>query len=195
MDPPIVSPQATPTAFRRLLHLSTVLLTLLLTAALGGCGGGSDSPSGAGGTTATTTAPASTAGVPSTSEPVVLADGRHPVYLKSVDPDQPSITFDLIQFFTGDAATKAAAEDHEESPPPNDYYIRNVNPRLRTLPVRDDAPITVNVLAAQSTGSSTKNVSVTLAKLATYFPNSGTSPFWITVEQGQVTRIAQQYLP
>jgi hypothetical protein len=195
MEPPIVSPQPTPSAFRRLLQLTAALLTLLLTAVLGGCGGGSDPPSGAGGTTATTSAPASTAGVPSTSEPVVLADGRHPVYLESVDPGQRSITFDLIQFFTGDAATKAAAEDHEESPPPNDYYIRNVNPRLRTLPVRDDTPITVNVLAAQSTGSATKDVPVTLAKLATYFPNSGTAPFWITVAQDQVTKIAQQYLP
>jgi hypothetical protein len=195
MDPPIVSPQATPTAFRRLLHLSTVLLTLLLTAALGGCGGGSDSPSGAGGTTATTTAPASTAGVPSTSEPVVLADGRHPVYLKTVDPGQQTITFDLIQFFAGEAATKAAAEDGQESPPPNDYYIRNVNPRLRTLPVRSGAPITVNVLAAGSTGNATKDVSVTLDELAGYFPNSGTAPFWITVDQGQVTKVAQQFLP
>jgi hypothetical protein len=125
----------------------------------------------------------------------VLADGRHPVYLKTVDPDRPTITFDLIQFFTGEAATKAAAEDGEESPPPNDYYIRNVNSRLRTLPVRSDAPITVNVLAAQSTGSSTKDVSVTVDELASYFPNSGTAPFWITVEQGQVARIAQQFLP
>jgi hypothetical protein len=125
----------------------------------------------------------------------VLADGRHPVYLKTVDPDRPTITFDLIQFFTGEAATKAAAEDGEESPPPNDYYIRNVNSRLRTLPVRPDAPITVNVLAAPSTGSSTKDVSVTIDELATYFPNSGTAPFWITVAQGQVTKIAQQFLP
>ena len=67
--------------------------------------------------------------------------------------------------------------------------------RLRTLPVRSDAPITVNVLAAQSTGSSTKDVSVTLDELAGYFPNSGTAPFWITVAQGQVTKIAQQFLP
>jgi hypothetical protein len=47
----------------------------------------------------------------------------------------------------------------------------------------------------QSTGSSTKDVSVTLGELASYFPNSGTAPFWITVEQGQVTKIAQQFLP
>jgi hypothetical protein len=182
---------ATPTASGRPLHRTAALLVLLVTAALGGCGG-SEEPGGA---TATTAAPASSAATPTTSEPVELADGRHPVYVKTVDPAQQTLTFDLIQFFTGDAATKAAAEDNEESPPPNDYYIRNVNPRLRTLPVAADAPITVNVLAAQSTGSSTKNVSVTLAELAGYFPNSGTPPFWITVDQGQVTKMAQQFLP
>jgi hypothetical protein len=36
---------------------------------------------------------------------------------------------------------------------------------------------------------------VTLAKLASYFPNSGRPPFLITVTQDQVTKIAQHYLP
>jgi hypothetical protein len=175
-------------------RLGAALLLLLAAAAVGGCGG-SEEPGGAAGAPATTAAPPSSAAAPATSEPVELADGRHPVYVKTVDPDRPTITFDLIQFFTGEAATKAAAEDGEESPPPNDYYIRNVNSRLRTLPVASDAPITVNVLAAQSTGNSAKDVSVTLDELAGYFPNSGTAPFWITVEQGQVTKIAQQFLP
>jgi hypothetical protein len=187
------SPPATP---RRLLRLA---VALLMAATLAACGG-DDQPSGEGGT-ATTAAPAPTAaattttGGPASGEPDTLADGRHPVYIKTVDPNRPAITFDLIQFFTGEAATRAAAEDNQESPPPNDYYIRNVNPRLRTLPVRAGAPITVNVLAAQSTGSSTKDVSVTLAKLASWFPNQGTAPFWITVELGEVTRIAQQFVP
>jgi hypothetical protein len=170
------------------------LLILLMTAALSGCGG-DEQPGGAAGTPATTAAPTPTTAATATTEPVVLADGRHPGYLKSVDPDQQTITFDLIQYYTGDAATRAAAEDGQESPPPNDYYIRNVNPRLRTLPVAAGAPITVNALAAQASGSATKDVSVTLAELASYFPNSGTPPFWITVEQGQVTKLAQQYLP
>jgi len=194
MGPPNASLQATPTPFQRVRQFSATALMMPMTTAVGGCGG-SEEPGGPGGTPATTAAPASTAAGPATSEPVVLADGRHPVYLKTVDPDQQTITFDLIQFFTGEAATKAAAEDGGESPPPNDYYIRNVNSRLRTLPVRSDAPITVNVLAAQSTGSSTKDVSVTLDELASYFPNSGTAPFWITVEQGQVTRLPSNSCP
>jgi hypothetical protein len=192
MGPPI-HPSWAPSASQRVRRLGAAVLILLMTATVGGCG--SDEPTGAGDAAVTTAPPTPTAAAPTTSEPVVLADGRHPVYLKTVDPGQQTITFDLIQFFTGAAATKAAAEDNEESPPPNDYYIRNVNPRLRTLPVGTDAPITVNVLAAGSTGSSTKDVSVTLAELATYFPNSGTAPFWITVEQGQATKIAQQFLP
>jgi hypothetical protein len=171
------------------------LLALVLVVVLSGCGGDSGGSGGGGGATATTAAPTPTAAAPTTTEPAVLADGRHPVYIKTVDASGQTITFDLIQFFMGDAATKAAAEDGQESPPPNDYYIRNVNPRLRTLPVQAGAPITVNVLAAQETGSSTKDVPVTLDKLASYFPNSGTPPFWITVAQGQVTRMAQQYLP
>jgi hypothetical protein len=192
MGRPIPSRQTTSPA--------VTLLALFLVLAVSGCGGDSEQPGGTGGATGSTAAPTSAAptsaaAAPATTEPAVLADGRHPVYLKTVDPGRGTITFDLIQFFTGDAATKAAAEDGEESPPPNDYYIRNVNSRLRTLPVQDGAPITVNVLAAQQTGSSTKDVPVTLAKLASWFPNSGTSPFWITVAQGRVTRIAQQYLP
>ena len=95
-------------------------------------------------------------------EPAVLADGRHPVLLKTVDAGRRRVTFDLIQFYQGDAATREAAKDHQESPPPNDVYVRNVNPRLRTLPVRSDAAVTVNGLLGTQ-----QPVPVTLAKLAT----------------------------
>jgi hypothetical protein len=57
------------------------------------------------------------------------------------------------------------------------------------------ATITVNLLVAQTTGSATRDVPVTLAKLATWFPNRGRPTFWITVQQGQVTRLAEQFLP
>jgi hypothetical protein len=182
---------------------AAVLLVLAVTAGLGGCagddqdaaGGGATASTAAVATTAATTAPTPTGAEPTGAEPAVPADGRHPVYLVRVDARGRTVTFDLIQFFTGEAAAKAAAEDHQESPPPNDYYIRNTSPRLRTLPVLADAPITVNVLAAEQTGSSTKDVPVTLAKLASWFPNPGRPTFWITVRDGRVTRIAEQYLP
>jgi hypothetical protein len=136
-----------------------------------------------------------TDGDATTSQPVVLVDGRHPVIIKTVDPDRRRITFDLIQFYQGEDATLEAAKDHQESPPPNDYYIRNANPKLRTLPVRSDATITTNTLTAGYTGSATKNVRVPLDRLAIVLPPSGAGPFWITVRHDQVVKIAEQYVP
>jgi hypothetical protein len=130
-----------------------------------------------------------TVGGPTTSEPVVLADGRHPVLLKSIDPGRGTVTFDLIQFFQGDQATIEAAKDHQESPPANDSYSRNVNPRLRTLPVRADAAITANQVAG-----SNQDVPVSLARLAS-LTRAGGGVFWITVRGDQVVRIGEQWLP
>jgi hypothetical protein len=142
----------------------------------------------------TATAPATTtAGGAVSNPPVVFADGRYPVYLKGVDPNRRTITLDLIQLYLGAEAAREAAKDHKEFY--NDYYIRNVSPRLRTLPVRDDATVIVNGLAADLTGSATKNLRVTLAKLASWLPRAGGSPFWITVEQGQVVSIVEQFIP
>jgi hypothetical protein len=189
------------TGLRHLQRVAATVVAMLVMAGVGGCAG-SDQTTGAGGDATTTTATSTPGSTVTTTaagatrpEPAVLDDGRHPVFLKTVDPERRRITFDLVQFYTGAAAVKAATEDNQESPPPNDYYIRNTNPRLRTLPVRSAAPVTVNVLAAEQTGSSTKDVPVTLTKLASWFPNPSNPTFWITVRDGEVTRIAQQYLP
>ena len=130
-----------------------------------------------------------TPGGTTNSEPAVLADGRHPVYLKTVDPAGRMVTFDLIQFYQDDQATTEAAKDHQESPPPNDYYIRNVNPRLRTLPVLADAAITANQVAG-----SNQDVPVTLSKLAA-LTRERSPVFWITVRHEQVSKISEQWLP
>jgi hypothetical protein len=175
------------------MRATLAMLALLVALALGGCGGSDEPAAGGGGAAATTGAPAPGGGTRATTEQVVLEDGRHLVLIKTVDPGRRTVTFDLLQWFEGEAAAKAAAEDGEESPPPNDYYIRNVNPRLRTLPVAADAQITVSSLA--SSANPTKDTPVTLAQLAGYFPTNVADPFWITVERGQVTGIAQQYLP
>jgi hypothetical protein len=141
-----------------------------------------------------TKAPAPAGGT-TDSQPAMLGNGRHPVIIKNVDPDQRTITFDLIQLYWGDDAAREAAKDHQESPPPNDYYIRNVNPRLRTMPVRTDAPITCNTLTAGYTGSATKNVRLPLDRLAIVLPHDGGGLFWITVRHDHVVKIAEQYVP
>jgi hypothetical protein len=133
--------------------------------------------------------PATGAGGATSSEPVVLADGRHPVLLKAIDPGQGTVTFDLVQYFRDEEATREAAKDHQESPPPNDSYMRNVNPRLRTLPVGADAVITANQLAG-----SNQNVPVSLGRLAS-LTRAGSGVFWLTVRGGQIVQIGEQWSP
>jgi hypothetical protein len=147
------------------------------------------SPASPGATTPTPRVTTPTPGGGTGSEPAVLANGRHPVLLKTVDAGQRKVTFDLIQFFQGDAATTEAAKDHQESPPPNDHYLRNVNPRLRTLRVRSDAVVTVNGLVGTQ-----QPVPVTLAKLAT-LTRTYSPVFWVTVRNDQVVRIGEQWMP
>ena len=123
------------------------------------------------------------------NEPAVLADGRHPVLLKAIDAGRGTVTFDLVQWYFGEDAAREAAKDHQESPPPNDYYVRNVNPKLRTLPVRADATITANQVAG-----SNQDVPVTLDKLAT-LTQEYSPVFWITVRHDQVLKISEQWVP
>jgi hypothetical protein len=123
----------------------------------------------------------------------LLDDGRHAVRITTVDTEGRTVTVDVIQFLTGDAAIKAASAAGQESPPPNDYFIVNDNPKLRTLPVAAGAPVTVNALLAMETGSATKNVSISFGKLAQL--QNQNALFWITVRDGRVTAIAEQYIP
>jgi hypothetical protein len=124
-----------------------------------------------------------------------LADGRHPVRVVRVDPAKRLVTVDVVQWFTGTAAASAAAQDGAaEVPPPNDYWIRNVNPRLRTLTVAKSAPITTNVLTAAESGSSTTDVPVDLDRLS-HLQGLSQALFWLTVRDGVVTAVSEQFLP
>lgn len=138
---------------------------------------------------------------PSTPLAAVLEDGRHPAYLTDIDTPARTITLDLVQFLTGDEAKRVYAEDHPEDPngPPNDYYIVNDNPRLRTLPVVPGAAVTVAWLEPGSLGAET----ISFEELPDYFaqdivpsdPYLWYDPFWLTVEDGRVVSVAEQYIP
>jgi hypothetical protein len=118
--------------------MKTLAGSLLLAVVLAGCGAGSSSApldTGAPDTTPTTTGP------PATTEPSTptawLDDGRYFGFIKSVDlATQPgTVVFDLADFLGGEEANEAAAERGDETPVPNDYYIVNDDPELRTLSV------------------------------------------------------------
>ena len=73
----------------------------------------------------------------------VLADGRYDSYIRTVDTRHQRLVVDLVQVFHDQAAIDAAIADGM----PRDRaqvlyaYIRNHNPRLRTLPLAGDLRI------------------------------------------------------
>jgi hypothetical protein len=74
--------------------------------------------------------------------------GTQYAILKSSNLSTRQITYDLIEWYDGEEAVKACAEDGEK-PAENSYcegwYIRNNNKKLRTLTVYPGARIRMNV--------------------------------------------------
>jgi hypothetical protein len=182
------------------------LLGLALTAVvvLGACGDDYDPAASAASTTSA--APTTSTSLPPVStrpEPAPttdLVDGRHPAHIVSVDAAQRRITVDVVQFLTGEAADRAAVEDGYVEPGegvPNDYYVRNVNDRLRTLTVAPDAPVTVTFNDAQDVSAER---TVTLDELGRYWTTHEEYQtrgriFWVILVGGTVTRLEHQYVP
>lgn len=130
----------------------------------------------------------------------MLADGRYPAFLTAIDVPGRTVTFDVIQWFSGAAAEEAYHQDHPEmeSGPPNGFYIRNQSPRLRTLPVRWRLPVEVIWLAPGAGSEPT-----TFEALPAYFAGDAVTddqyvwydPFWLTVRGDRVESMTEQYLP
>jgi hypothetical protein len=131
----------------------------------------------------------------------VLEDGRHPVALTDVDVAGATVEFDVVQFLRDADADRAWAERYPTEPPgaPNDYIIINDNPRLRTLPVVSGVPVTVAYLDPMGGSDSSP---IAFADLAGYLsrydsgaPDYAGNTFWLTVRDGTVVDIHEQWVP
>jgi hypothetical protein len=123
----------------------------------------------------------------------VLPDGRSPVIIKSVDVAKGTITFDLVELYLGLQAAVEWKKDNPgqvDMPALNGHYMRNNNPKLRTLPV--SANVVVNVLDNQ--GDPDPTTAIAFDDLPTYLGMHG-GVFWITVKGGNITRFEEQFFP
>jgi hypothetical protein len=107
-----------------------------------------------------------------------------------------TITIDIAELLTGDAAVKAAIEDGAVEPGAtsidNDYYIRNKNPKVRTATVAPGAPIKV----LDNPGNPDLvdgNLEKLGAHLAVY--GDGGVPVRITASGGTVTQLEEVFFP
>ena len=199
---------------RRIVALG-ILIALLLLAFGGGyllarSGDGGSQASGSATPTRThppapsSSASATPSGTPSpgASASPVLVDGRSFVYAKEMGgtASTPTLTFDLALFLTDQAAIDAAAAHGDETPPPNGYYIVNDNPKLRTLPVAPSVTILYYptggpACCKHQTGTLDGFTAAVNGVAMTDYPDMSYTPWWLTVVNGVIVKISQQYLP
>lgn len=132
--------------------------------------------------------------------PPVPEDGRHPVYLTGIDVGARSLAFDEIEFLVGEEAAAAHRADDPDAVegPPNDYLIVNDQVEVIGMPVADQVEVTVVDWAGslESQPIAFEDLPGALADdPATDDQWLGPTPFWLTVADGTVTGIEQQYLP
>jgi hypothetical protein len=120
----------------------------------------------------------------------VLPDGDTPAYITKVDAANDRIVVDVVQVFHDDEAVKAAVADGK-SPSDAQYlttWVRNVNPKLRTLPLADDLVVKLR----DSCGEAGDDREALLTRLATNAAKKGTYYYTLTVDDGRVERIQER---
>lgn len=103
------------------------------------------------------------------------------------------IEFDLACWFISDGAVVASAEDGQESPPPNGYYVRNDNLKIRTVPVAGNVPVTW--YGIESGDPSNETIIDYTNWMVDRQDRSYQLPVWLTVESGLVIQIQEQWTP
>jgi hypothetical protein len=163
---------------------------VLAAAALAGCSTGTP-PGGAPGPTGSSAVLGSAPPSATTTAEPILPDGRSPVLLTAIDVPGRTITFDLVELYLGTDAAVQWKKDHPGQPVPalNGHYMRNNNPKLRTLPVAAD--VVIHVIPG---GDPDHPDTLPFADLPTYEMLNG-PPYWITVKNGTITMIEQQFIP
>jgi hypothetical protein len=129
-----------------------------------------------------------------------LPDGKHFGHLYAVGAAQrpPRLVIDIEQWFTDQAAVDAAIEDGVTVDPGiNGYYIRNANPRWRTIEVAPAATVSLTTYPYADPSNPTI---VSLKKFGQLFSSPDGrllqySPYWITVDDGRIVSIEEQFIP
>ncbi|MBP0727288.1 hypothetical protein J5Y03_19250 [Bacillus sp. RG28] len=127
-------------------------------------------------------------------------------YIKSLKIKQSKLfaNFDYIQWYTGKRADQEFLKDCKEECKGKDaphyafdgYYIRNANPKIRTLLISNKAIFVVQPLT--SAGDVQFNKIVTKQEFIKYFYSKSyynQAPFHIEIKNGVVTKLTQQYIP
>jgi hypothetical protein len=142
--------------------------------------------------TLTATRTATAAPTPATD----LTDGKHYAELTSIDPTGRRVTLDKVEIYWHQPESQQACiEDQGRTERceqmPNDYYVRNRNTQLRTLPISNAATFTH---IADRPGA--VSVPTTLPAVHERLTSQRNRPYWeLTVKNGQVIALDEVFTP
>lgn len=135
-----------------------------------------------------------------------IISGRKLVYFRSVKQDGLSVlvTVDPIEMFSGDRATEAAMQDTKCSKEKvivcapslnNSFYIRNLSKDTQTLALTLSTRV---YLSSETNSANLKKISLLDLKKKYDEGSLGdlaVIPFVVTVKDGNITQVEQQYIP
>jgi hypothetical protein len=127
---------------------------------------------------------------PAATGALALEDGDHDAYITTVDAAHHRIVVDVVQVFHDARAVKEAVADGR-SPAEARYlttWVRNENPRLRTLPLAGDVQIKLRDTCGEGGGDRDAQ----LSRLAANARLNGTYYYTLTVDDGTVERIQER---
>jgi hypothetical protein len=131
--------------------------------------------------------PGPAAGGGTTGRPPVLTDGKHDAYIRKLDIRGRTVVVDVVQVFKDKAAVEAAVQDgrSREDAQYLSVWVRNQNPRLRTLPLASG--FKVDLIGGCE--DSTLSQEALLQKLAANARIAGVYYYTLTVKDSAVQRI------
>lgn len=132
-----------------------------------------------------------------------IGDGIYLGFVATGSVASDRLPFDLVVWFTGEDANRAARDDGAvEVPVPNDFYIRNLSAQQWALPV-DSSVVVTSVWYGSDAGPATSGVPVAWEEFVRIM-NDDTEqqyaamrldPWWLTVEDGVIVALDEQYVP
>jgi hypothetical protein len=131
--------------------------------------------------------------------------------IEEIDLVSRTLVADYVEFLTGDEATIAAREDGkigEDQETPGGFYLRNRNPKLRTLTLGDVGVVTVLACFPED-GPCAEPYAVPIEtwiemssqpdmaeeELGWFWYGAGFAPYWLTLQDGVIVQIFEQYIP
>ena len=146
---------------------------------------------------------ASTLGCTGPQAPSDLPDGTYFGYLQRYNAFFGRMEFDLACFYQGQEANQQAQQRGDEVPVPNDVYIVDDNPYTRELSVASQPEILLidwndccrSVPGARPGAFATALRAGEPVEVDGWLFAGTTSPYWVTIEQGSVVAVQEQFLP